>query len=232
MIYRAWWDTAEQWEAGDVGADGNPIPPGQWGDPKWPDGPVTVTVKAFSAATPDPFVGESSADLELKNKGTVTGAVLDGKSDTPVALAEVRAVRYYSVYIGPPEPEPPADPEDAAAWDAYLAALEAWRSGLDDPANRVEVEKVFDSDTTEADGAYELELYPGGYTLICEHGKYVRGTAGIGMPPGGELTHDFELRRRLNVTITPNIFPEGYTGTVTIHVELLDEDGNPAAGTT
>jgi len=34
VIYRAWWDTAEQWEAGDVGADGNPIPPGQWGDPK------------------------------------------------------------------------------------------------------------------------------------------------------------------------------------------------------
>jgi hypothetical protein len=77
-----------------------------------------------------------------------------------------------------------------------------------------------------------LELYPGGYTLLCEHGKYVRGTAGIGMPPGGELTHDFELRRRLNVTINPNVLPEGYTGPITVHVELLDEDGNPATGTT
>ena len=74
--------------------------------------------------------------------------------------------------------------------------------------------------------------FPGGYALKYEHGKYVRGSAGIGMPPGGELTHDFELQRRLTVTITPNLLPEGYTGTVTIHVELLDEDGNPAAGTT
>jgi len=235
VIYRTWWDTAAQWQAGQIGPDGTPVEAGSdtWGAPKWPDGPVTVTAKAFSAATPDPFVGESSADFELKNKGTVSGTVLDGRSDTPVEQAFVKAVRSYSVYIGPPEPQPPANPEDWAAWQAYWAAQQAWCTAYADQANWQSDEKVFASATTGADGQYSLELYPGGYSLKCQQdAKYVRSSATIGMPPAGELTHDFELQRRLTVTITPNILPEGYNGTVTIHVELLDSHGNPAAGTT
>ncbi len=202
------WNTAEQYDP-----QNDPTGVARWGDPKYPDGTYNQQVKAYFG--PNVKIG-GEGTLTLKNKGKIRGTVRDAEGGS-ISGATVVVARYWQ----DPNQEP-------VQYDPNMPPGE--------PMN-TQIERIYATATTDAGGHYEVEVYPGSYSLSASHPDYVKGGAGAGVWPGATTEPvDFYLNRRVSwevpwdpgMMMGPRLADGLYT--MTVCVVVRDQSGQPLAG--
>ncbi len=95
--------------------------------------------------------------------------------------------------------------------------------------------EVKEEATTDAGGNYDMELYPGGYTLEASHFEFVTATQSVSLAPQEQKTDvDFELENRIQSVWAdaPEIAADGQMESI-VSARVKSQDGGDAEdGTT